>query len=139
MSDATTREGGCLCGAVRFRTTGAPIRTGQCHCDDCRKVSGGGPAYLVGFAGAAFEKLQGAPSAYSVTGASGHPVNRWFCSGCGTPLWSVPEVYPDLVYVKVGAFDSYDDFRPDFAVWTDGAPPWHLFPEGVARFAKGRT
>jgi hypothetical protein len=134
-----TREGGCLCGQVRFRTTGAPARMAECHCTDCLKVSGGAAAYLAGFSSAQFERLQGAPSAYSVAGASGKPVNRYFCGACGTPLWSVPEVYPDLIYVKVGAFDAFEGFRPDFAVWTDSAPDWHLIGEGVTRYGKGRT
>ena len=32
--------GGCLCGDVRFATSGAPYRVGLCHCLDCRKHHG---------------------------------------------------------------------------------------------------
>ncbi len=33
-------EGGCLCGAVRIKAVGAPLRVGICHCVDCRKHHG---------------------------------------------------------------------------------------------------
>jgi hypothetical protein len=32
------RTGGCLCGAVRYKVRGKPLRSG--HCLDCRKASG---------------------------------------------------------------------------------------------------
>lgn len=135
----TMHEGGCLCGAVRFRAAGPATRMAQCHCTDCLKVSGGAAAYLVGVDAAGFEVTRGAAGSFAVQGASGAPVVRHFCRDCGTPLWSVPEVYPGLVYVKVGAFDAFEGFRPQVAVWADSAPDWHLFPEGVPRFGKGRT
>ncbi|MEE8456169.1 MAG: GFA family protein, partial [Limibaculum sp.] len=36
----TVFEGGCLCGAVRYRATARPLRCVICHCADCRKHSG---------------------------------------------------------------------------------------------------
>ncbi len=34
------REGGCMCGAVRYTVVGAPQRVGLCHCDECPKFGG---------------------------------------------------------------------------------------------------
>jgi hypothetical protein len=39
-SEPISRGGGCLCGAVCYTLTGPPLRTGICHCLDCRKASG---------------------------------------------------------------------------------------------------
>ena len=33
-------EGGCLCGALRYRVAGDPRRTTICHCTDCQRRTG---------------------------------------------------------------------------------------------------
>ena len=37
---AHTHEGGCLCGAVRYRVTEEPYLAGICHCNQCKKRTG---------------------------------------------------------------------------------------------------
>ena len=32
--------GSCLCRAVIYKSETAPLRTFNCHCEDCRKCSG---------------------------------------------------------------------------------------------------
>ena len=41
MSDESTYEGSCFCGAVKFTVTGAPAAMGYCHCGSCRLWSAG--------------------------------------------------------------------------------------------------
>ena len=47
MAEAKTPiTGGCLCGAVRFRITAAPLLTNYCHSTMCQKHGGG--LFMVG-------------------------------------------------------------------------------------------
>ena len=34
-------EGGCLCGAIRYRVSGEAVAATLCHCRSCRRASGG--------------------------------------------------------------------------------------------------
>ena len=40
-SDQSMHKGGCFCGAVQIKATGAPFAMGYCHCKDCRAWSAG--------------------------------------------------------------------------------------------------
>jgi hypothetical protein len=37
---AEIHEGGCLCGAVRYRVAGEPTVAGVCHCSFCKRRTG---------------------------------------------------------------------------------------------------
>ena len=37
---AENLEGGCACGAVRYRLTSAPMFVHCCHCRDCQRQTG---------------------------------------------------------------------------------------------------
>ncbi len=39
MSDETTYQGRCFCGAVELTVTGQPVAMGYCHCTSCRQWS----------------------------------------------------------------------------------------------------
>jgi len=98
--------GGCLCGAVRYRSTGEPYRQFVCHCRDCQRS--GGSAFHIGIAvpRASFVITRGELRAFSSKGDSGRTVTRKFCPGCGSGLINEPEVWPDHVVIKVGSLDD---------------------------------
>src|SRR6185503_6909117 len=40
VSLALPAEGGCQCGAIRYRLTGEPVFLTICHCGECKRQSG---------------------------------------------------------------------------------------------------
>jgi hypothetical protein len=47
MSESTPWTGGCLCGERRYEFRGDPPHSGYCHCDMCKRATGGAFAILV--------------------------------------------------------------------------------------------
>lgn len=101
-------EGGCHCGQVRYRLTGAPRRAGLCHCRDCRGTSG---APMVGWA--VFGKAQLAHDGALATYESSEHGRRQFCPRCGTGLFYLNDViFEGLVDVQIATLDDPDAIRP---------------------------
>jgi hypothetical protein len=101
-------EGGCHCGAVRYRLTGAPGRASLCHCTDCTGQSG---APVVGWA--VFGKGQLSIEGEVATYASSEHGRRQFCPDCGTGLFYTNEqLFPGAVDVQMATFDDPDALQP---------------------------
>ena len=131
----TERNGGCACGAIRFRLTGPLLGVGACHCTECQKLSGGGPNYVALAPASALTVTKGRAKVYVRQGDSGAEVGRAFCPDCGAPLWSNP-VHEPFITVKLGALDDASDLAPAMHIYVSSAPPWHAIPEGLPSFPK---
>ena len=69
----TTVEGGCLCGRVRYRVAGAPVRVTHCHCTLCRRSAEAPFLTWATFRAAAFAVTRGAPAAFRATAKASGP------------------------------------------------------------------
>src|SRR5262245_20313077 len=68
----SVHSGGCLCGALRFETEGAPVRVTICHCRFCQRATGAGHMVEPIFAAEKFRLSRGIPCVYGhVSGGSG--------------------------------------------------------------------
>ena len=116
-------EGGCLCGAVRYRITGSIDSVGHCHCSMCRRGSGG---TVVTWATVPLENLsvtRGEPAVYK---SSDHGERR-FCPNCGTQIVFWTTRFPEEIDITVATLDHPEDFPPDRHIWTRDRLPWlHL-------------
>ena len=95
-------EGGCLCGAVRYQSSNAPIRQTVCHCRD-RQRSGGGAFHVgVWFPRSGFTITKGKLRKYESNADSGRWVARSFCPVCGSGVTIELELRPEHIAVKAG-------------------------------------
>ena len=77
------RTGGCACGGVRYRVTGATLPVTACHCETCRRTSG---HYVAATACAREDlKLEAAGTLAWWESSEGH--RRGFCNRCGSSLF----------------------------------------------------
>jgi hypothetical protein len=120
----TILHGGCLCGAVRYECTGETEDASYCHCDDCKKATGG--PYTVGVLvqAAKLRIVSGRVKGYTTTADSGRKITREFCPNCGSPLFTRAEKCPDLVFLKAGCLDKPELIKPSCQTWTKCAVPW---------------
>lgn len=121
--------GGCLCGAVRYRVSGAPLWVAHCHCQSCRKASGAPVLTFAGFHADRYEITGSEPVRYP----SSPGVTRAFCGRCGTPLSYEAERYAGEVHVTISSLDRPEDFPPQGHVWTEDRIPWFETADDLPR------
>jgi hypothetical protein len=124
MNDPATLppvEGGCLCGAVRFRATPTHREGYFCHCRMCQLAFGNTRATFINLRQDEVEWTRGAPALY----ASSAFAKRGFCARCGTPL-SFAYERSERMDLSVGSLDDPGAFTPasHFAIETRVAV-WH--------------
>lgn len=127
-----TFEGGCLCGAIRFRATGVPQRPHTCSCAICRRHSGALTLTWVEFPAASVEWI--GPGGRPATWRSSAFSSRAFCSTCGTTIGAIDD--EPIVALATGAFDKphLKDLAPTVHSYLSRRPRWwHVAAEARSR------
>jgi hypothetical protein len=127
------REGGCLCGAVRYRLHGPLRDIVACHCGQCRRWHGHVGAYTAVPRDALELTADGNLAWYR----SSDRATRGFCRACGSSLFWQGEGRPHVA-VAAGSLDDASGlclaahiFVADRAAYdaiTDGQPQ---HPQGL--------
>ena len=131
-------EGGCVCGAVRYRVTRAPIRTNVCHCTFCQRRTGSAFGFIAYFRQEDVEITRGVLKSYEHRSDES---DRWlrmgFCPTCGTTLTLTVELLPGALGVAGGTFDEPSWLKIERHTWARSAHPWLVVPPDVEQFPKG--
>jgi|GEM_PF-576622 len=117
---AVACEGGCACGAIRYRVTGGPTALVLCHCRDCRIASGAPALAWAVFRTDDVAWLHGEPRQF----VSSPGVSRGFCGRCGTTLSYRRDTRADCIDVTSATFDEPGRFAPLREIWTAQRLPW---------------
>jgi len=127
-------EGGCFCGAIRYKIDGEPLRVAHCHCIHCRRTSGAPLVTWAVFESSKFEYVKGTPGQYE----SRPKVKRQFCEQCGTQLTYRHLQNSAEIDVTVGSFDHPESVEPEDHVWADRMLSWAHLADGLPRYGRNR-
>jgi hypothetical protein len=129
------QEGGCACGAVRYRLTAAPLIVHACHCRDCQRLTGSAFAVNLWIERRFVEAGEAPLRSDTVTAGSGKPHEIFRCAACGTALWSKYHAAPgDTVLLRAGTLDKPEAVTPDVHIFTRSKLPWLELPAGARAF-----
>jgi hypothetical protein len=127
-------EGGCACGAVRYRMRSAPMFVHCCHCKDCQRQTGSAFVINALIEAGRVDVMSGEVRPSPMPTDSGRPHNTFRCTACGTALWSEYGGLTALRFVRAGTLDDPSRIQPDVHIYTRSKLPWVALPAGVPAF-----
>lgn len=132
-----TQEGGCQCGAIRFRTTNKPVRAMACHCSTCKQRTGGAYGIGVYFKREDIEYLQGERQTFEFhSSQSGRWLRNEFCPKCGSSVAWTLEFRPGICGIAGGCYDDPDWFDIEAHIWTESARSDMQYPDDMMVYHK---
>lgn len=130
--------GGCLCGGVRFEVTEPLVSAGYCHCTRCQRRTGTAASAQARIAPGSLRVVAGEELIGVYEPATGFA--KLFCSACGGALWSRSPDDPEVMSIRLGAFDSDPGIRPSYRTFVSYAAAWEPIPDdGLPRFPEARS
>lgn len=120
-----------MCGDVRYRIKAAPTYAGICHCDDCRRATGGAYVPWIGTKYEDFEVTQGDIASYE----SSPGIQRGFCRRCGASLTFGGEGWNELG-VTIASLDDPNAITPESNVFLSERLHWVRFNDDMRNYDK---
>jgi hypothetical protein len=127
------REGGCACGAVRYRLTAEPLFVHCCHCRSCQRQTGSAFVINALIEADAVTALAGVATGVEVPRDSGGVQRIYRCPHCQVALYSEYS-RPELWFVRAGTLDEPASVSPDVHIYTRSKLPWVKLEESTPSF-----
>jgi hypothetical protein len=127
------REGGCSCGAIRYRLTSDPMFTHCCHCLNCQRQTGSAFVINLMIEADRLEMLAGAPQPVDVPRDDGSAQRIFRCPACQVAVFSL-YTRPDVRFVRAGTLDDPSGVSPDVHIFVKSKLGWITLPESVPAF-----
>lgn len=127
-------QGGCTCGAVRYRLAEAPMFVNCCHCSWCQRETGS--AFAVN-AIIEMDRLEvtGAVEMVTLPSASGKGQEVARCPACKVALYSHYAGAGRLAaFLRVGTLDDPAACPPQVHIFTSTKLPWVVLDGSVPLF-----
>ena len=127
------REGGCACGAVRYRLASQPMFIHCCHCLNCQRQTGS--AFVVNLLIEAdrVQVFAGAPQPVDAPRDDGRAQRIFRCPECQVAIFSEYGA-PEVRFVRGGTLDDPTGITPDVHIYIRSKVGWVTLPEGTPAF-----
>jgi len=124
-------QGQCMCGKVKYKVTGVVPGIYQCHCSQCRKITGSSSNSSCIIRDAAFEWIEGELNITTYSDVSGYRSD--FCKFCGSP---VPNKFKksSLYWVPAGSLEDSSNLKVVAYICTASKAEWGEIPRGGVQF-----
>jgi hypothetical protein len=127
------REGGCSCGAVRYRLVSEPLFVHCCHCLNCQRQTGSAFVINLLIEAERVEVLAGDPEPVDAPRDDGSVQTIYRCPGCRVAVWS-EYGRGDVWFVRGGTLDEPRPVTPDVHIFTRSKVGWLPLPEAAPAF-----
>jgi hypothetical protein len=130
----TLLEGGCTCGAVRYRLAAAPMFVNCCHCTWCQRETGGAFVINAIIETSRLRTTKGASEAVLTPSESGRGQIIHRCPTCHVALWSHYGGRMAMAFVRAGTLDDAAALTPGAFIFTRSKLPWIVLPPEIPAF-----
>ena len=127
------REGGCSCGAVRYRLTSDPLFVHCCHCLNCQRQTGSAFVINLLIETDRVEWLGDMPQPIDVPRDDGSTQRIFRCPSCQVAVYS-HYGHPGVSFVRGGTLDQPSSVTPDVHIFTRSKLSWVALPESTPAF-----
>jgi hypothetical protein len=127
------REGGCACGAVRYRLTSDPLFVHCCHCLNCQRQTGSAFVINLLIEADRVESLAGEPQPVDVPRDDGSMQRIFRCPACQVAVFS-QYTRPEVWFVRAGTLDEPTSVVPDVHIFTKSKVGWVTLPDSAPAF-----
>jgi hypothetical protein len=126
----SVREGGCACGALRYRLASEPMFVHCCHCLNCQRQTGSAFVINLLIEADRVELLAGEPQPVDVPRDDGSVQRIYRCPDCQVAVFS-EYGRPEVRFVRAGTLDDPASVAPDVHIFTRSKLPWVELPGSV--------
>lgn len=127
-------SGKCLCGAVTYEAIGQPIIVAQCHCEECRRLSGTGHTIGAMYPSKAVT-VKGVLSDYKYTSGKGSEVTKSFCTHCGSPIYGTNSRTPDHLTLSLGSMIDATGLDVQVVIFEQDKQHWDQLGPDILSYA----
>ena len=126
-------EGGCACGAIRYRLTSEPLIIHCCHCTDCQRQTGSAFVINLLIEADRLEEVAGTAQPVDVPRDDGSVQRIFRCPQCQVAVFS-EYGRSEVRFVRGGTLDDPRDVAPDVHIYTRSKVGWVTLPQGIPAF-----